>query len=131
MTRTNDTRGGRPAVGAVISTAIGDVRLDAVDDFAGRRGLSRAEAIRQLLDAGLAASDTRTVWAYYDETSDAWLVAIGRIHEPVADGEQSQREVLEHDGDGWDGYEAGFTPALLRARELVEQRGFEYAAPVS
>lgn len=45
--------GGRPEIGGVISTAIGDERLERVVARAKEESLSRAEAIRQLIDRGL------------------------------------------------------------------------------
>lgn len=42
--------GGRPAVGGVISTAIGDDRLTALDQWASEHGVKRAEAIRSAID---------------------------------------------------------------------------------
>lgn len=45
--------GGRPEIGGTISTAIGDERLEHVGAWAKANNLSRAEAIRQLIDRGL------------------------------------------------------------------------------
>lgn len=47
---------GRPAVGGVVSTALGVERLAAVDAWAAGREVSRAEAIRQLLDTALGVT---------------------------------------------------------------------------
>lgn len=48
-----DRRGGRPEIGGRITTALGEERLGSVDLYAEQTGLSRAEAIRQLIDVGL------------------------------------------------------------------------------
>ncbi|WP_322769567.1 hypothetical protein [Frankia sp. Cr1] len=45
--------GGRPTVGGVISTAVGEARLARVDEWAAEQGRTRAAAIRELLDAGI------------------------------------------------------------------------------
>lgn len=50
--------GGRPEIGGRVTTALGD-RLEEIDAYAAARGLSRAEAIRRLVSAGLSASFTQ------------------------------------------------------------------------
>lgn len=47
---------GRPAIGGRVTIPIGDGRLTAVDTWARNRKVSRAEAIRQLLDFALKAT---------------------------------------------------------------------------
>jgi hypothetical protein len=51
-----DRRPGRPEIGGRITTAIGDDLLPPVDAYAASRGIKRAEAIRRLLETGLAVS---------------------------------------------------------------------------
>jgi hypothetical protein len=48
--------GGRPEVGGTVSTAVGTDRLAAVDRWAAENGVTRAEAIRRLLDAALGVA---------------------------------------------------------------------------
>jgi metal-responsive CopG/Arc/MetJ family transcriptional regulator len=47
------TPAGRPAVGAPINIRLGSDLLSRVDAFAAREEIARAEAIRQLVAAGL------------------------------------------------------------------------------
>jgi metal-responsive CopG/Arc/MetJ family transcriptional regulator len=57
------TRAGRPEVGSPINVRLGDKLLRSVDYFAEAEGVSRAEAIRQLVQRGLrkgASSRGRT-----------------------------------------------------------------------
>jgi hypothetical protein len=52
--RTEEERGpGRPEIGEAINVRLGDERLACIDAFAHERGLSRAAALRDLVDAGL------------------------------------------------------------------------------
>jgi hypothetical protein len=51
-----DRRPGRPEIGGRITTAIGDDLLGAVDAYAQSRGIKRADAVRQLVSAGLAVA---------------------------------------------------------------------------
>jgi hypothetical protein len=52
--RLEDERGpGRPEIGEAINVRLGDRRLADVDAFARKRGLTRAAALRDLVDAGL------------------------------------------------------------------------------
>lgn len=51
-----DRRPGRPEIGGRITTAIGDDLLGAVDAYAQAHGIKRADAVRQLMTAGLAVS---------------------------------------------------------------------------
>lgn len=44
---------GRPEVGAPINVRLGDELLERVDDYAIRENISRAEAVRQLVQRGL------------------------------------------------------------------------------
>jgi metal-responsive CopG/Arc/MetJ family transcriptional regulator len=44
---------GRPEVGAPVNVRLGDELLERVDDYAIRESISRAEAIRQLVQRGL------------------------------------------------------------------------------
>lgn len=44
---------GRPAVGTPVNIRLGDELLAQVDQFAATEGISRAEAIRQLVQRGL------------------------------------------------------------------------------
>ena len=52
--RIEEERGpGRPEIGEAINVRLGDQRLARVDAFARERGLTRAAALRDLVDAGL------------------------------------------------------------------------------
>ena len=54
--RLEDERGpGRPEIGEAINVRLGDKRLARVDAFAAGRELTRAAALRNLVDAGLTA----------------------------------------------------------------------------
>lgn len=57
MTATPDVTGqrgpGRPEVGKAINVRLGDDRLQDVDAWARENAVSRAEAIRHLIDVGL------------------------------------------------------------------------------
>jgi metal-responsive CopG/Arc/MetJ family transcriptional regulator len=44
---------GRPEVGTPINVRLGDELLERVDDYAIRENISRAEAVRQLVQRGL------------------------------------------------------------------------------
>lgn len=46
-------RAGRPTVGTPINIRLGDELLERVDDYAIRENISRAEAVRQLVQRGL------------------------------------------------------------------------------
>lgn len=48
-----DRRGGRPEIGAPVHVRLGDL-LGKVDEYAGAQGVSRAEAVRRLVETGLA-----------------------------------------------------------------------------
>ena len=48
---------GRPAIGERVDVRIAPDALARVDAFAAEAGITRAEAIRSLIDAGLAADD--------------------------------------------------------------------------
>jgi metal-responsive CopG/Arc/MetJ family transcriptional regulator len=50
---TGVTPAGRPEVGTPINVRLGDELLERVDDYAIRENISRAEAIRQLVQRGL------------------------------------------------------------------------------
>jgi hypothetical protein len=56
-----DNRGGRPAIGGTISTALGVGLLAAVDAYAEKSGMSRAETIRVGLTEWLTADLPSTV----------------------------------------------------------------------
>lgn len=47
---------GRPEVGTPINIRLGDALLALVDDYAKTQGVSRAEALRRLVQAGIAAT---------------------------------------------------------------------------
>jgi metal-responsive CopG/Arc/MetJ family transcriptional regulator len=53
------TPAGRPTVGAPINIRLGDELLTQVDQFAITEGISRAEAIRQLVQRGLKRKGKR------------------------------------------------------------------------
>ncbi|WP_210731560.1 ribbon-helix-helix domain-containing protein [Mycobacterium intracellulare] len=50
---------GRPEVGAPINVRLGDELLAQVDAYAAEHGIKRAEAIRQIVQAGLRAHRRR------------------------------------------------------------------------
>lgn len=50
---------GRPAVGTPVNIRLGDELLAQVDQFAAAEGVSRAEAIRQLVQRGLKRKGKR------------------------------------------------------------------------
>ncbi len=50
---------GRPEIGGLVKVRLGD-RLAQVDELAARRDISRADAIRYLVDRGLETEGTRT-----------------------------------------------------------------------
>jgi hypothetical protein len=52
-----DNRPGRPEIGGRVTTALGAARLAEVDAFAALKGITRAEAIRALVEAGLDAQE--------------------------------------------------------------------------
>lgn len=45
--------GGRPVVGTPVNVRLGDVLLMEVDDYTSAERISRAEAVRQLIQRGL------------------------------------------------------------------------------
>lgn len=51
--------GGRPAIGGKASISLGDDLLSRITVYAAGRGISRAEAVRQFSEAGLAAERAR------------------------------------------------------------------------
>lgn len=51
--------GGRPAVGTPVNIRLGADLLDQVDQYAAAEGISRAEAIRQLVQRGLRRKGKR------------------------------------------------------------------------
>lgn len=66
-------------------------------------------------------SDSRQqVRATYDETNDAWLVAVGRYEGPVGDDRLWSADFYVD--DGYDGYHQGREAAeTLAARESAER----------
>lgn len=50
---------GRPVVGAPVNVRLGDDLLTKVDNYAAAEGISRAEAIRQLVRRGLRRKGKR------------------------------------------------------------------------
>lgn len=58
------TPAGRPEVGTPINIRLGDTLLATVDAWAKRNGVSRASAIRSMVEAALAELDEETIGSY-------------------------------------------------------------------
>lgn len=71
-TDTSEDRGpGRPEIGGRVNIRLGDL-VEAVDKWAERAGLSRADAVRKLVERALALDLPRYVVTYRDASGFEW-----------------------------------------------------------
>lgn len=99
--------GGRPAIGGTVSTAVGTDRLAAVDAYAQWEGTTRAEAMRRLLDLGLAVAVS-----LFDAD-------MNRIGTPTAE----QVEAANGTDGGWIWVDAEGTPFVAIDEKRDEETG--------